>query len=57
MARGGGALFGQPMRRMVLNQGHEIPEWMSLQGLQLAWSPRRRLRDAADDILGCFRQE
>lgn len=28
------------MRRMVLSQGHEIPEWMSLQGLQLAWCPR-----------------
>lgn len=28
------------MRRMVLNQGHELPEWMSLQGLQLAWCPR-----------------
>jgi hypothetical protein len=21
----------QAMRRMVLNQGHELPEWMSLQ--------------------------
>eukprot|EP00913_Durusdinium_trenchii_P024214 g22734.t1 len=28
------------MRRMVINQGHELPEWMSLQGLQLSWCPR-----------------
>lgn len=49
------------MRRMVLNQGHELPEWMSLQGLQLAWCPRnykipfaqrRRglAKDAAPDV-------
>ncbi|CAJ1329982.1 unnamed protein product [Effrenium voratum] len=53
-------IFG-PMRRMLLSQGHELPEWMSLQGLQLAWRPRnykipfRKVKrgvpkDAAPDI-------
>eukprot|EP00439_Symbiodinium_sp_Y106_P026866 s5202_g3.t1 len=32
-------IFGA-MRRMVLSQGHKVPDWLNFQGLQLAWRPR-----------------
>eukprot|EP00931_Biecheleriopsis_adriatica_P102779 TRINITY_DN7770_c0_g1_i1.p1 TRINITY_DN7770_c0_g1~~TRINITY_DN7770_c0_g1_i1.p1 ORF type:complete len:840 (-),score=190.86 TRINITY_DN7770_c0_g1_i1:32-2551(-) len=28
------------MRKMIRNQGHPIPKWLSLEGLSLAWRPR-----------------
>lgn len=29
------------LRRLLLKQGHKVPEWFSLEGLNLAWRPRR----------------